>query len=328
MTSVLIIGVLPFLFNAHAYAGEKRDSVGLTYGLKATAQTTYIWRSMYSGGPNIELDANVGYGGAYIDMWWHLGATDYTFSKFLPEVDLTIGFARWGFDVNLLYIHNFNCPFFDFRNYVDKGNRLEINASYTISKLIPLGFHWATRIAAADGYIDEQGKLVQAYSSFAEVYYTQKLPFGLTLYGAFGITPWRSCYTAYKRNFAVQNSDLDWALGAYVGGLGVVLGHCWPVLYRFKGGKGVACFFAFMFFTFPLGGAITFAFALGVYFLCHKISLVSMTSSVLFTILCAVNHAQQPWLWLFALACTAIIVVRHRDNIKRLIAGTESTINY
>ena len=54
---------------------------------------------------------------------------------------------------------------------------------------------------------------------------------------------------------AVQNSALDFALGGYIGGLGVVLGHCWPVLYRFKGGKGVACFFAFMFFSFPLGGA-------------------------------------------------------------------------
>ncbi|MBQ9923074.1 MAG: glycerol-3-phosphate acyltransferase, partial [Clostridia bacterium] len=47
----------------------------------------------------------------------------------------------------------------------------------------------------------------------------------------------------------VQKAALDFALGAYIGGLGVVLGHCWPVLYRFKGGKGVACFFAFMFFS-------------------------------------------------------------------------------
>ena len=127
---------------------------------------------------------------------------------------------------------------------------------------------------------------------------------------------------------AVQNSALDYALGSYVGGLGVVLGHCYPVLYRFKGGKGVASFFAFMFLTFPLGGAITFAFALGVYFLCRKISLVSMTSSLLFTTLCAVNWSRRPWLWLFALICTAVIIIRHRDNIKRLIAGTESTINY
>ena len=118
------------------------------------------------------------------------------------------------------------------------------------------------------------------------------------------------------------------ALGAYIGGLGVVLGHCWPVLYRFRGGKGVACFFAFMFLSFPLGGGITAVFALVVFLCCHMMSLVSMTSSCLFTILCIVNHNQRPWLWLFALCCTVVIVVRHKDNIKRIIAGTEGTINY
>ena len=127
---------------------------------------------------------------------------------------------------------------------------------------------------------------------------------------------------------AVQNSALDYALGSYIGGLGVVLGHCWPVLYRFKGGKGVACFFAFMFMSFPLGGAVTAVFAVVVFLLCHMMSLVSMTSSLLFTILCLVNHGQRPWLWLFALASTVVIVVRHRSNIQRIIAGTEGTINY
>ncbi len=127
---------------------------------------------------------------------------------------------------------------------------------------------------------------------------------------------------------AVQNSALDFALGGYIGGLGVVLGHCWPVLYRFKGGKGVACFFAFMFLSFPLGGGITAVFAVIVFLFCHMMSLVSMTSSVLFTILCVVNHAQRPWLWVFALCCTAVIILRHHANIKRIIAGTEGTINY
>ena len=127
---------------------------------------------------------------------------------------------------------------------------------------------------------------------------------------------------------AVQNSALDFALGSYIGGLGVVLGHCWPVLYRFKGGKGVACFFAFMFLSFPLGGGITAVFAVIVFLFCHMMSLVSMTSSVLFTILCVVNHAQRPWLWVFALCCTAVIILRHHANIKRIIAGTEGTINY
>ena len=127
---------------------------------------------------------------------------------------------------------------------------------------------------------------------------------------------------------AVKNSALDYVLGGYIGGLGVVLGHCWPVLSHFKGGKGVACFFAFMFLSFPLGGAITAAFALVLFLFCHMMSLVSMTSSLLFTILCIINHGQRPYLWIFAFICTLVIVVRHRSNIQRIIAGTESTINY
>ena len=60
------------------------------------------------------------------------------------------------------------------------------------------------------------GDTVQAYSSYAEISYTQVLPFGLSLYGAIGITPWRSCYTFYQRDFAVQNIEVrlrkDWSV--------------------------------------------------------------------------------------------------------------------
>ena len=126
----------------------------------------------------------------------------------------------------------------------------------------------------------------------------------------------------------LSNPALDFALGTYIGGLGVILGHCWPVLCRFKGGKGVACFFAFMFFSFPLGGAITAVFALILFYFSRKMSLVSMTSSVLFTILSMAAYLERPGLWLFSLLCTLVIIYRHKDNIRRLIDGTEGTINY
>lgn len=218
----LIVGALPFSYCARAYANESQwlddysQPVGFTYNAQARIQAAYMWRGLYCGGPNLQASANVGYGGLYFDMWWNLGVVDWKFDDFLPEVDFSLGFARWGLDVYLLYIHNFNTGFFDFHNYPDKGNRLELNVAYTVSSKLPLGVRWATRIAASDGYYNEQGDTVQAYSSYAEIFYTQHLPYGLSLYGAFGFSPWKSIYSFYQRDFTVSNIELrlrkDWTV--------------------------------------------------------------------------------------------------------------------
>ena len=239
MALALCVGALPFIISARAYAQEAQEvqpaqqkqenrwldeyskPVGLTYGAKATFQTSYLWRGLYAGGMNVQASANVGYGGLYLDMWWNIGTTDWSFRHFQPEVDFSLGFARWGLDVFMLYIHNFDCGFFDFHNYAGKGNRLELNVCYTVSSKLPLSFRWATRVAASDGYINEEGQVVHAHSSYAEINYTHKMRDGWSIYGAFGITPWRSCYTGYKGGFAVQNIELrlrkDWSLSEHCG---------------------------------------------------------------------------------------------------------------
>ena len=226
---VLCIGALPILFCASAYAGEKdsglwdeyKKPVGLTYGAQARIQTTYLWRGLYAGGANLQASADVGYGGLYFDVWWNIGVTDWRFNTFQPEVDLSLGFNRWGLNLYILYIHNFNCGFFDFTNYPDKGNRLELNLRYTLSPKIPLCFVWGTRVAAADSYVNAAGDTIRAWSSYAELNYTQALPFGLSLYGAVGIAPWRSVYTDYERGFSVANVELrlrkDWSLSEHCG---------------------------------------------------------------------------------------------------------------
>ena len=253
---VLCIGALPFVNNASAYAqeavneltnegvnelanegvnelaneGKKEKSkwlddysqpVGLTYGVNAKLNAAYLWRGLYAGGPNIQASGNIGYGGGYIDLWCNLGVEGWVFKRFQPEVDISLGFNRWGLNVFLLYIHNFNSGFFDFNNYHDHGNRLELNVRYTVSSKIPLSFLWATRMSAADGYLNEAGELVRAWSSYAELSYTQKLPFGMSLYGAVGISPWRSVYSHYEREFSVVNVDIrlrkDWSISEHCG---------------------------------------------------------------------------------------------------------------
>ena len=223
-----IVGALPFVINASAYARESRwfddphEHVGLTYGAFAKVQTSYVWRGLYAGGMNTQLDANVGYGGLYFDMWWNIGTTDWTFKTFQPEVDLTLGFSRWGVNASVVFIHNFNSPFFDFGIHPGGGgNALEIDLRYTVSSKLPLSILWATRVSANDGYINAAGDTIRAYSSYAEISYTQRLRDGFSLYYAFGFTPWRSMYTGFQREFAVQNIEIrltkDWSLSPHCG---------------------------------------------------------------------------------------------------------------
>ena len=231
----VFVGALPFLFSTRTHATETAAStatpnpwlddykapVGFTYNAQARLQTTYIWRGLYAGGFNLQTSANVGYGGLYFDMWWNIGTVDWSFSTFQPEVDLSLGFSRWGLDVFVLYVHNFQRGFFDL-NYHDSGrNALELDVRYTVSSKLPLSIVWATRFTNADAYINAAGDTVRAYSSYLELSYTHHFPFDISLYGAFGITPWRSLYTGYQRGFAVQNIDLrlrkDWSVHERIG---------------------------------------------------------------------------------------------------------------
>ena len=212
---MLCIGALPFVNSAGAYAQKSE----FTYGAQAKVQSAYLWRGLQAGGANIQASANVGYYGMYADLWWNVGVKDATFKVFQPEVDISIGFQRWGLNIFALYIHNFNCGFFDFGNYADKGNRLELDISYTLSDKIPLTFSWATRVAASDGVINDKGEFVQAYSSYAQISYIQALRDGFSLYGAIGVTPWRGVYN--PNGAALQNIEArlrkDWTVAGRCG---------------------------------------------------------------------------------------------------------------
>ena len=267
----LCVGALPFLFCADAHAGETaeaavsavsevgkagevrevresdegkavnesrwlddyRKPVGFTYGAEATLQASYLWRGISVGAFNLQGEARVGYGGLYASMWWSLGTFDWTFTAFQPEVDLIIGFSRWGLDVYAVYIHNFDCGFFNFGNLIDRGNNLEVGLRYTVSSKLPLRFLWATRVAAKDGYIYDGsftpvigkgaavGDTVRAYSTYIEISYTHHFPYDISLYGAVGVSPWRSMYSNYKKEFVVENVEIrlrkDWSANEHCG---------------------------------------------------------------------------------------------------------------
>ena len=120
-------------------------------------------------------------------------------------------------------------------------------------------------------------------------------------------------------------------VGGAISALFVVLGHMFPVYYKFKGGKGVACTAACILILSPISFAILLpVFALIV--LCTKyISLGSIISAMLFPLLA--NAFKDFWgkgtggfITLSAIMIAGFVVFMHRANIKRLLEGKESKV--
>lgn len=110
-------------------------------------------------------------------------------------------------------------------------------------------------------------------------------------------------------------------------GLGAILGHVFTLFLRFRGGKGVATSCGVAFGLAPLQGGIALGVFVVVVAIWRYISLGSMSAALAFLV-SLVLLGKEPWgkglpLTVFALAVAALIVLRHRMNISRLLAGTE-----
>lgn len=119
------------------------------------------------------------------------------------------------------------------------------------------------------------------------------------------------------------------AWAGYAGGMGAALGHCYPVYARFKGGKGVATLAGV--FGALLPAALPWmigAFAL-VVMLTGMVSLASLTGAIVALLWVACIGPFGPWspAAAFAAAMTALVLFKHRENIGRILAGTESRMD-
>lgn len=111
-----------------------------------------------------------------------------------------------------------------------------------------------------------------------------------------------------------------WVAGA---GLAALLGHCFPVYLRFKGGKGVATALGIFLPLAPLAIVFDIAvFAAGVG-ISRMVSVGSMAAAAALPILV--------WLWgypaphiVLGICVGVLIIYRHQENIKRLLTGNEN----
>jgi glycerol-3-phosphate acyltransferase PlsY len=120
-------------------------------------------------------------------------------------------------------------------------------------------------------------------------------------------------------------------------GIAAILGHVFPVYLHFKGGKGVATSFGVALGLWPyftLCALIALAVWIAAVLIWHYVSLASICAAVAFPIALVLGvftipqwHSTNLWpLLIAAVVIPILVIVRHRDNIRRLAAGTENRI--
>ena len=109
-------------------------------------------------------------------------------------------------------------------------------------------------------------------------------------------------------------------------GICCVIGHNWPVFFRFRGGKGVATTGAVMLYCYPLPALICIAITVAVIAVFRYISVGSMLLVIVFFGLSFTFSGGNPCVIIWAALLMVMCVARHHANIGRLIHGTENRL--
>ena len=128
-----------------------------------------------------------------------------------------------------------------------------------------------------------------------------------------------------------KNSDK--ALLVQIACIIFVIGHNFPVFFKFKGGKGVATSLGVLLMTNWKIGLICLVFALVLMALTRMVSMGSVCAAVLFPVLVLFIHTNYTIsdgssYFVYSIILALIVAFNHRSNIQRILNGTENKISF
>ena len=139
-----------------------------------------------------------------------------------------------------------------------------------------------------------------------------------------GLVIGKALYHTDIRDYGSHNTGATNAyrvLGA-VGGLLAIVGHSCSIFLKFKGGKGVATGLGIILFLAPWETLIVFCVWAVIVALTRIVSLGSIVAAILVPVTMFFFNEPLP-LTIFGLLAALLVVVRHKDNIIRLMHGKE-----
>jgi len=130
----------------------------------------------------------------------------------------------------------------------------------------------------------------------------------------------------------LANIQIDNRICVQLAGIFVIIGHTFPIYFGFKGGKGVATALGILLTTNYQIGLICLIFALILIIITKMVSVGSLTAAILLPILALFLEKEKFIVpgnyFIYGLIVALIIIFNHRENIKRLLNGTENKISF
>lgn len=116
------------------------------------------------------------------------------------------------------------------------------------------------------------------------------------------------------------NPESGWVAAAM---LAAVVGHCFPVWLKFRGGKGVATGFGAFLVIAPLSALAALALWIVVLVISRWVALASMVASASFPLVLKLIDRPDKVTLMSVSAAAVLIILRHNSNIRKMLAGSE-----
>lgn len=138
-----------------------------------------------------------------------------------------------------------------------------------------------------------------------------------------------ACLIGLQLGVNVQSGEAINSLSLLAAGAGAVIGHNWPVYFGFKGGKGLLTAAAVMFMFNWVMTLSSFGLFVVVVALTRYVSLGTICAVMFFVAVSFLPVFETTWHFnVIACLLALVIISRHKENIQRLLSGTENRLTF
>ncbi len=136
-----------------------------------------------------------------------------------------------------------------------------------------------------------------------------------------------ACLIGLHLGVYVYSGEAIDSVSLLAAGAGAIIGHNWPVYFGFKGGKGALTAVAVLFMIDWVMALICFSFFVVMVALTRYVSLSTICATMLFVAISFIPvFGNTFYFYIFAFLMAFIITFKHKENIQRLLSGTENKL--